>query len=122
MSDPLQFASLTLDEEGDVSNRGVVTEASFPEETASFVAPQNDGGDGNDDDAIGEPLASAAASAAARAPAATAATAAAPSSSSQSFPDEPPPPYESIVMGTASLMVSLCENKRARAKESNANA
>ena len=101
MSDPLQFASLTLEDE-DIASRGVIA----TEETATFAAAASATNRG--DDAIeDEPLASVAA-----APAPAPAPAAAPS-----YPDEPPPPYESIVMGTASSMVRFLEDTRRRGEE-----
>lgn len=96
MSDPLQFASLTLeddDAEG-VANRGVITAET--EETATFAAASSATHGGEDNAAIDdEPLA---------------APAAAPAASS--FPDEPPPPYESIMHGTASAMVGYLEKEK----------
>ena len=99
MSDPLQFASLTLDDGDDIdlSNRGVIADET--EETATFASAAsatNNDIDGADD--VDEPLA--------------APPPVAPPTSS-SFPDEPPPPYESIVMGTASAMVRLFGRMRA---------
>lgn len=93
MSDPLQFASLTLEDDEDVANRGVITTET--EETATFSATHGEDNAAIDDD---EPLA--------------AAPDAAPAAAPSSFPDEPPPPYESIVMGTASDMVRCWEEKK----------
>ena len=96
MSDPLQFASLTLEDDNDVANRGVIT--AEPEETAAFAAASS-ATHGEDNAAIDdEPLAAAAA-------------AAPPAAAAAPFPDEPPPPYESIVMGTASAMVRYLEEE-----------